>query len=285
MNHPLLLRWGRFVTSRLRRARLGAIRRFQGFDALELHDFLVRLGLGPGQVVMVHCSWDGFAGFSGTPRELIGLLQRVVGEEGTLLMPTLPFTGLARDWAEGGTLFDVRRTPSQMGLVTELFRRSPGVVRSLHPTHPVAAWGRHAQALIQDHQRCLTPCGQGSPYARMLAFKGQNLLLGVDIRALTFFHAVEEIIRPLLPFDPFTRETWTLESRDAQGNRCFTTTHLFDPDLSRRRDLRLIVPDLIDRGYYRTGALHRLQAILLGCGEVLETLEQLAREGRTCYRK
>ncbi|HIJ84668.1 MAG TPA: hypothetical protein HPQ00_10775, partial [Magnetococcales bacterium] len=113
---------------------------------------------------------------------------------------------------------------------------------------------------------------------------GINLLLGVDIRALTFFHAIEEIIRPALPFDPFTRETWNLSSRDADGQYWTTTTHLFDPDLSRRRDLRLIVPDLIDRGYYVKERLQRLEVVVLGCKDVLETLDELAQKGRTCYR-
>ncbi|MBF0171859.1 MAG: AAC(3) family N-acetyltransferase [Magnetococcales bacterium] len=285
MDHPLLAGMKLKIKSRIRQLRLGAIRRFQGFGADELIHFLHRLGVEPGQVVMVHGSWEGFEGFDGTPKDLIGILQRVVGEQGTLLMPTLPFSGLARDWVEGGQVFDVRRTPSRMGMVTELFRRSPGVIRSVHPTHPVAAWGRLAREITRDHHRCLTPCGAGSPYARMLEYGGQNLLLGVDIRALTFFHAVEEIIRPLLPFDPFTRETWNLQSRDADGTCWPTTTHLFNPEWSRRRDLRLIVPDLIARGYYHEEKLHRLKAILLGCREFLETLEQLAKAGKTCYHQ
>ncbi|MBF0423515.1 MAG: AAC(3) family N-acetyltransferase [Magnetococcales bacterium] len=276
----LKLRW----KNRYRRIRLAMVRRFYGFGADDLERFLAQMGAGPGRVVMVHCSWNGFEGFRGTPRDVIGILQRWVGEHGTLLMPSLPFTGLARDWAELGRLFDVRRTPSQMGLVTELFRRSPGVVRSIHPTHPVLAWGARTEEMIRDHHLCRTPCGRGSPYARMLEHDGLNLLLGVDIRALTFFHAVEELIRPLLPADPFTRETWTLQSRDGDGRHWTTITHLFDADLSRRRDLRLIIPDLKARGHYAQYRLRRLEAILLGCRDVFQTLEELARQGRTCYR-
>ncbi|MBF0434264.1 MAG: AAC(3) family N-acetyltransferase [Magnetococcales bacterium] len=276
LKHQLKLRHGQ--------VRLALIRRFQGFDVPELQRFLQRMGEGRGRVVMVHCSWDGFTGFTGTPRDLIDVLQHWVGDGGTLLMPTLPFTGLARDWAESGQVFDVRRTPSQTGVVSEMFRRSRGVVRSVHPTHSVAAWGALAAEMIRDHQGCRTPCGQGSPYAKMLEHDGLNLLLGVDIRALTFFHAVEEMIRPWLPFDPFTRETWDLQSRDVAGQSWTTTTHLFDPNWSRRRDLRLIIPDLQARGHYHRHTLHRLEAVLLGCRDVLQTLEELARQGRTCYR-
>lgn len=272
------------LKSGYQRLRCRAIRRFQGFNATDLVDFLVRLGVGPGQVVMVHCSWDGFVGFSGTPRDLIGILQEVVGKHGTLLMPTLPFTGLARDWAESGQVFDLRRTPSQMGLVSELFRRSRGSVRSLHPTHSVAAWGALAEEITREHHLCRTPCGVGSPYARMLDHDGINLLLGVDIRSLTFFHAIEDLLKPILPCDPFTKETWCLQSRDSEGNTWTTTTHLFDPDLSRRRDLRLIVPDLLHRGYYIKGHLHRLEATIIGCRDLLETLHDLTKDGRSCYR-
>lgn len=272
------------LKTRYRQLRLEIIRQFQGFGTEELSALLVRLGVEPGRVVMVHCSWEKFEGFSGTPRDLIGLLQRAVGEKGTLLMPTLPFSGLALDWARSGQLFDVKRTPSQMGLVTELFRRSRGVIRSVHPTHPVAAWGALAETLTLDHHLCQTPCGRGSPYARMLDHNGINLLLGVDIRALTFFHAIEEIIRPLLPFDPFTQESFVMQSCDAKGRHLTTTTHLFDPDLSRRRDLRLIIPDLEARGYYKRDRLHRLEATVLGCLDVLEVLQSLAKNGRTCYR-
>lgn len=288
---PRWLRFYKMLTTLKRRLklrhgqiRLALIRHFHGFGLEALQRFLQQVGDVQGRVVMVHCSWDGFTGFSGTPRDLIGALQHWVGDSGTLLMPTLPFSGLAKDWAESGQVFDVRRTPSQTGVVSELFRRSRGVIRSVHPTHSVAAWGPLAFELTEDHYRCSTPCGRGSPYAKMLDHDGLNVLLGVDIRALTFFHAVEERIRPLLPFDPFTRETWDLQSRDVSGQSLTTTTHLFDPDLSRRRDLRLIIPDLKARGFYHKHTLHRLEAVVLGCRDVLQTLEELAHEGRTCYR-
>ena len=38
-------------------------------------------------------------------------------------------------------VFDVRRQPSEMGLLSELFRRRESVRRSLHPTASVCALG------------------------------------------------------------------------------------------------------------------------------------------------
>ena len=80
---------------------------------------------------------------------------------GTVLMPTLPFGGVAIDYARKNPVFDVRRTPSQTGLLTEIFRRSAGVLRSVHPTHPVAVAGHGAVEMVEGHHLAATPCGRG----------------------------------------------------------------------------------------------------------------------------
>ena len=118
-----------------KRLRLVYVRRWRAFGPDDLLAALRRLGITPGDVLMVHSSFDRFAGFSGKPTDVLRVLQDAVGPTGTLLMPTLPFTGTAVEYVSRGEIFDVRRTPSRVGLLTELFRRSPGVVRSVHPTH------------------------------------------------------------------------------------------------------------------------------------------------------
>src|SRR5437867_1927973 len=109
-------------------------------------DLLAELGIVQGATIFLHSSMDEIMrrvpGM--TPFKLIQILQNALGEKGTLLVPTFPFVGKQYFYIQNNPKFDVRRTPSQVGLLTEVFRRLPGVVRSLHPTHPVAAWGKHA---------------------------------------------------------------------------------------------------------------------------------------------
>ena len=57
---------------------------------------LIEVGVVPGDILMVHSSFDSFAGFRGTPAQIIRTLQDVVGPAGTVLMPTLPFSGSER---------------------------------------------------------------------------------------------------------------------------------------------------------------------------------------------
>jgi aminoglycoside 3-N-acetyltransferase len=258
-------------------------RRFRAYGPNDLAELLARLGVQRGDVVLAHSAWDRFLGFTGKPLEAITVLQNAVGREGILAMPTLPFGGTAIAWAQSKQVFDVRRTPSQMGLLTELFRRSPGVVRSLHPTHSVAAWGDRAAEFVAGHQTTATPCGAGSPYAKLEQWNGKILLLGTGIGVLTFFHRVEEDIETLMPFSPFTAEIYVINSRDAQGATVETRNRLFDPAVSRRRDLGRLMPALKRDGSWREARAGGLDAIALEARRISAVCHALAERGEFLY--
>ncbi len=142
--------------------------RFFAFTPADLQRALVQLGVLSGDVLMVHSAFDRFLGFHGGPVDVIRALQQVVGPDGTLMMPTIPFQGTAVEYALGEPVFDARQTVSRMGLITEVFRRAPAVVRSVHPTHSVAVLGSQADAIIAGHELAGTPCGRLTPYAKLL---------------------------------------------------------------------------------------------------------------------
>lgn len=89
-------------------------------------------------------------------------------------------------------LFDARVTRSVVGTITETFRKIPGVQRSIHPTHALSALGPAAAALVEGHQSCETPCGQQTPYERLIADDATVLMFGVTLDAYTFFHTAED---------------------------------------------------------------------------------------------
>jgi aminoglycoside 3-N-acetyltransferase len=66
-------------------------------------------------------------------------------------------------------------------------------VRSLHPTHSVAALGHRAREFCAGHESDDSPCSPTSPYGRLLESGGKILLLGVDLTRCTFIHCLEEI--------------------------------------------------------------------------------------------
>lgn len=264
----------------LRRNAIRFARFRYGLVADDLGDFLRVLGVQRGDVLFVHSSFDAFRGFVDLPPlAAIKVLQDAVGPEGTLAMPTLPFTGSALMYVASDPVFDVRRTPSKAGLLTELFRRMPGVVRSVHPTHPAAVWGAKATALVRNHELADTPCGRPSPYQKLLDHDGRILMLGTGIMAMTFFHTVDELLESALPFTPFTKARFVLRSRDLDGRVVETRTRLYDPaSAEARARFERSLPVLMKKaGTWRQDRIGELDAILIDANDVVDALQRAVR--------
>ena len=255
---------------------------FRRFDQRDFELALKRIGLRPGSCVMVHSSVGRFIGFSGTALEVLKILQSVVSDTGTIMMPTMPFTGLASEYARSQTL-DVRRTPSRMGILTELLRRMPATVRSVHPTHPVAIWGNDAATIAAGHPDATTPCGKGSPFHELLTRGGSILLIDVDIHAMTFFHTLEELYESKLPHCPFTAETFHLAARNAGGALVPTVTRLFDSRVASIRRLdRLIAPLKRMNAWHETN-VGGVRLVLFECESMRAAYLSLCESGLHAY--
>ena len=122
-------------------ARRKAMRAFRSYDAAALLRAIRSLGIAPGDAVMLHSAFEPHHGFRGSIDELIDVFVEAVGPNGHLLMVSLPYRTSSIAYLRSGRRFDVRRTPSMMGMVSEIFRRRPNVRRSVHPTHPILVWG------------------------------------------------------------------------------------------------------------------------------------------------
>ena len=256
---------------------------FRPFTPADMRRTLDGVGISLDDTLLVHSSLDAFEGFQGKPSDVISVLQSVVGAGGVVMMPTMTFGGTAVAYAQANPLFDVARTPSRMGLLTELFRRSPGVVRSVHPTHPVAIWGKDASVIAAGHHLAGTPCGVGTPFEALLRRNGKILLLGTDISALTFFHMLEELLERELPESPFTDEVFHLRSKTQDGQILDTNCRLFDPAVSRRRNLYKMVPYLKKSGAWRQARVGGLTIVVLAAADVVKVVRGMNRQGIYCY--
>ena len=168
---------------------------------------LKQLGLAAGDLVLVHSSLSSLGCVEGGPEAVIDALIEVLGPEGTLLMPSFQRGG-EHALLRQGCVFDLRTSPSEMGLITETFRRRPEVRRSISPTHCTAAWGGRAEEILAGHQYCSVSVGKGSPYHRVVEWGGKILFLGVTHTCNTTLHFVEntngapticpELFRPMV---------------------------------------------------------------------------------------
>jgi len=111
------------------------------------HD-LPELGIVAGTTVLVHASLSSLGWVCGGPIAVIQALMDVVTPAGTIVMPAISGSNtdpaawvdlpVRRDWIPvvraAMSAYDPAITPTLgMGVVAEVFRTFPGVIRSAHP--------------------------------------------------------------------------------------------------------------------------------------------------------
>ncbi|MBE7683622.1 AAC(3) family N-acetyltransferase [Paenibacillus sp. P13VS] len=149
----------------------------------QLHE----LGIDGRGTLLVHSSMKSMGEVEGGADTVLDALTDYM-KDGLLVLPTHTWSTInASD-----PMFHVESSPCCVGILPELFRKRPGVVRSWHPTHSVAAIGQDAVAFTKDDHLYDTPCARGSAWGKLLDRKATILLVGVDLKRNTFIHGVEE---------------------------------------------------------------------------------------------
>ena len=172
---------------------------------------LLEMGVTPEDTLLIHSSFKAIGPVDGGPDAVLDALMAFFGERGLLVFPTLSYSVVSP-----GHPFDVRRTPTSCGILPELFRQRPGVLRSLHPTHSVAAFGPDAAEFISGHEQFDTPCAKGSPWRTLLERPAKIIFIATGIEHNTFCHGVDEWLE--LP-GLRSSELKDLEVIDADGIR------------------------------------------------------------------
>lgn len=165
-------------------------------EAEKVRDCLRSLGIEKGEMICVHSSIRDLNASRMRPDDikaqaaaLIEGLKLAVGEEGTIAMPTFAycFVGNPR-----GGVYHPDKSKSRTGFLTDTFRKQPGAVRSLQPTHSVAAWGRRAKELVEGHEN-VQPLGIDSPLHRLARWGGKVVFMGTDFGTCSLIHVAETV--------------------------------------------------------------------------------------------
>jgi aminoglycoside 3-N-acetyltransferase len=266
-----------------RRTRRTFVQWFLSYEADALERALRRVGVRSGDAVMLHSAFEPHHGFLGTSEDAVDAFLRAIGPEGHLLMVSMPYRSSSIDYLEKGRTFDVRRTPSAMGLVSEMFRRRPGVSRSLHPTHPVLACGPRVHEFLEGHEDCLYPCGPGSPFDRLLHANGKVVFFNVDVWHFTFFHWLEHRVATELGLPLYAEPPFEVPVVAADGSRRVVRTYVFSRAAIRRRRYEVLVDRLNADGVVRRTRVGATRVLALDLRDVTECVERMLREGVTFY--
>ncbi len=263
------------------------IRRLHGtFTAADLIGELEqRLAGREWSILMVHSSYnDLLPMYEQGPFDLLRALQDLCGADRTLAMPGFSY---GRVLAMDDPVFDARRTPSEMGLLTEIFRRHKGVKRSLHPTHSVLASGPAAERLTRDHHLVDTNCGEGTPFGIMAEEDAVIVGIGTEyFRSLTQVHTAEGLLGEEFPV-PGVLGDASLPGRsvkilDTDGaEHVYTLKAGTEATPPRRMDVlqRLMSPQELMQWRF-----HGVSVYMVSARRVTECLVDAARKGVTIYQ-
>ena len=172
----------------------------------KLADDLRALGLGRGDVVMVHASVRSVGEVAGGPDEIHLAIKDAIGDEGTLVMyASCPqyvdevgrgnlSAAEEAEILEKLPAFDplTARSARDNGALVEMLRTYPGSRVNEHPARFVV-WGRQADHLLSP-QPWDFAFGHGSLLERFVHRGGKILLLGCDHDTVTFLHYAEHIV-------------------------------------------------------------------------------------------
>lgn len=148
---------------------------------------LRQLGIDDQGTLLIHSSMKSMGEVEGGADTVLDAFTEYM-KDGLLVLPTHTWSTINAD----NPMFHVESSPCCVGILPELFRKRPEVVRSWHPTHSVAALGRDAEAFTKDDHLFDTPCARGSAWGKLLDRKATILLVGVDLKRNTFIHGIEE---------------------------------------------------------------------------------------------
>ena len=161
----------------------------------EIKEAIERVGVVTGDILLFHASLKSFGCVEGGADSVIDGLLDAVGQEGTLVAPTL----VQRDFVHAYENWNKDTSPSDVGTITEVLRCRRDAVRSDQATHSCAAIGRLAQELTRDHGT-VGPrfhfygdyaFSYGSPWQMMYELGGKVAFLGVTLRCNTYRHFME----------------------------------------------------------------------------------------------
>lgn len=272
-----------WLKARLFAARRWLARAALSYDGRALIACMRSLGVQPGDTVLLHSSFEDHHGFRGTIQEVTDVFIDAVGLGGNLLMVSLPYRSSSLQYLSALKRFDVRKTPSMMGMMSELFRRRPGVMRSLSPTHPMLAYGPRAAWLIADHETCQHPCGPGSPFEKLVACDAKAVFFNTSFDAFTFFHYLEHLVSSKMQFSLYTDTPFQAQVVDAEGVQSTVPTYAFAVDAMRRRRFAVLEAELRRRRAFKERRIGNGSLLVVRIRETVECVQDMTRRGVYFY--
>lgn len=159
------------------------------YNKQQLKNQLESMGLKGDETILIHSSMKAIGAVDGGADTVLDVWMEYF-KNGLLLLPTHTWKTVNAD----NPVYNPYTTPSCVGLLTNMFMKRDGVIRSLHPTHSMSGYGKNAAEYLAGEEYNNTPCTPGGCYDRLKEVGGKVLLVGVGHERNTYIHSVEEVL-------------------------------------------------------------------------------------------
>lgn len=243
----------------------------------DLKHHLKQMGFTGKEAVMIHSSMKSIGEVEGGADTVIDALMEYF-VEGLLMVPTHTWKQMSEEYC----VFDPQTEPACVGIIPNLFMKREGVVRSLHPTHSIAAYGARAAEYIKGEEQVTTPCAPNGCWGRLLEERAKILLIGVTHVRNTFIHGIEEMWD--VP-ERLTREPVLFQIKMPDGSLRPAPVHRhYNPYTDHISEEY----DKMKEGYFRTGAATKesfgdAQCILCDAQKLYEVTGRVLKQERNCF--
>jgi aminoglycoside 3-N-acetyltransferase len=184
-----------------------------------------------------------------------------------------------------GHTFDVRKTPSYVGLLTEFARRQKGAVRSLHPTKSVCAIGLLAQELTNTHQNSRYPYDSCSPYYKLVDCSAKIVGLGTSTNRISFGYCVEDAMKSEFPVRVYHDRIFAAPCIDYAGKTQLVETFAHNMRIIDTHDVPEFMRTYIAADVCSDLTINGMRFFRADASSLFAEMLRLARQGITVYAR
>lgn len=243
---------------------------------------LPETGLKKGDKVIIHSSMSSVGVLEEGPKTIVEALMEYIGPEGLIVMPSFPHTDMHK-YLTGNIIFDVRKSPSKNGAITEYFRKHEDTYRSLHPTHPIVAWGKGAEEIVKGHEHAIQPFDAKSPYKKLLDMNIKVMMLGVDLEHMTMMRLLDDLYEEYEVDYYMPGKFFEVDVIDHDGSTKRVKTRCHDPEYGAERYNMKIYPYLKDKIIH--GKLYNADTMLMESRDIFKVQVESAEKGIYFFHK
>jgi len=154
----------------------------------DIEKSLQKVGIKKGDIIFIHSDITSFGKIGNIKNKeafleaIINSFKNIVGKRGTIIMPTFTYSFTKNE------IYDINKTPSTVGVLTEYFRKMPNVKRSTDAIFSVSVFGQNKEYFTNTGLNCF---GEDSIFEKLYN-KNVKLIFFGDTFDMTYLHFIEQ---------------------------------------------------------------------------------------------